>query len=50
MMHEDTCTMFDYHVKHEHNMWDYIYFYLYLERIDINDQSAIEVYTYDKVR
>ena len=42
--------MFDYHVKHEHNMWDYIYFHLYLERIDINDQSAIESYAYHKVR
>ena len=41
--------MFDYHVKYEHNMWDYIYFHLYLERIDINDQSAIESYVHRKV-
>ena len=41
--------MFDHHVKHEHNMWDYIYFHLYLERIDINDQSAIESYAHRKV-
>ena len=40
---------FEHHVKHEHNMWDYIYFHLYLERIDISDHNAIESYVYKKV-
>ena len=37
-------------MKHEHNMWDYIYFYMYLERIDISDHNAVESYVYCKVR
>ena len=49
-----TCGMylqgFDHHVKHEHNMWDYIYFHLYLERIDVSDHNAIESYAYHQVR
>ena len=40
---------FRHHVKHEHNMWNYIYFHLYLERIDISDHNASESYTYHKV-
>ena len=40
---------FRHHVKHEHSMWNYIYFHLYLERIDISDHNAIESYTYHKV-
>ena len=31
-------------------MWDYIYFHLYLETIDISDHNAIESYVYKKVR
>lgn len=27
-------------------MWDYIYFYLYLERIDVSDHNALESYAY----
>ena len=30
-------------------MWDYIYFHLYLERIDTSDHNAIESYVYNKV-
>ena len=30
-------------------MWDYIYFYIHLERIDINDHNAIESYVYKQV-
>ena len=44
-----TSKGFRHHVKHEHSMWNYIYFYLYLERIDISDHNAIESYTYHKV-
>jgi len=31
-------------------MWDYIYFYLYLEKIDISDHNALESYAHHKVR
>ena len=30
-------------------MWDYIYFYLHLERIDISDHNAIESYVHRQV-
>ena len=30
-------------------MWDYIYFYLYLVRIDTSDHNAIESYVYHQV-
>ena len=40
---------FDHHVKCEHSMWDYIYFYLHLERIDVSDHNAIESYAYHQV-
>ena len=40
---------FEHHVKREHCMWDYIYFYLHLERIDVSDHNAIESYAYHQV-
>ena len=40
---------FDHHVKEEHNMWNYIYYSVYLETIDISDHNAIEKYVYQKV-
>lgn len=30
-------------------MWDYVYFYLHLERIDISDHNSIESYVYHQV-
>ena len=30
-------------------MWDYIYFYLHLEKIDTSDHNAIESYVYNQV-
>ena len=30
-------------------MWDYIYFYLHLERIDVSDHNALESYAYHQV-
>lgn len=41
---------FDHHVKHDHNMWTYIYFSIYLDTIDISDHNAIEKYVYEMVR
>ena len=31
-------------------MWDYIYFSIYLEQIDISDHNAIENFVYNMVR
>ncbi|XP_065920225.1 inositol 1,4,5-trisphosphate receptor type 3-like [Dysidea avara] len=44
-----TKTTFDHHVKYEHCMWDYIYYYLHLKRIDVNDHTAIECYVYNLI-
>ena len=40
---------FDDHIKHDHNMWDYIYYSIYLDTIDISDHNAIESYVYKMV-
>ena len=40
---------FDHHVKHDHNMWAYIYYSIYLDGIDISDHNAIEQYVYGEV-
>ena len=40
---------FDDHVKHDHNMWMYVYFSIYLDTIDISDHNAIEKYVYEMV-
>jgi len=37
-------------VKNDHNMWDYIYFSIYLDHIDISDHNAIESFVYNMVR
>lgn len=40
---------FDNHVKHDHNMWKYIYLSIYLDQIDISDHNAIQKFVYDMV-
>ena len=40
---------FEKHVRHDHNMWNYIYYYVYVSRIDPRDRSAIQKYVHDKV-
>ena len=40
---------FDTHVRDDHKMWNYIYYYIYVSRIDPRDRSAIQKYVYDKV-
>ena len=41
---------FDHHTRYEHNMWDYIYLCLELDRIDSSDQNAIQQYVSQQVR
>ena len=35
--------------KYEHNMWDYVYYSLYLDSIDTGDHNAIQKYVYELV-
>ncbi len=41
---------FDHHVTHDHNMWDYIYYSIYLDQIDVSDHNAIEQFVSREVR
>ncbi|XP_019851941.1 PREDICTED: inositol 1,4,5-trisphosphate receptor type 3-like [Amphimedon queenslandica] len=40
---------FHNHVKHDHNMWDYVYYSLYLDNIDTGDHNAIQKYVYELI-
>lgn len=40
---------FAHHVLYDHNMWNYIYFYLHLDSIHKNDHNAIEKYISDNI-
>ena len=40
---------FKSHVKHDHNMWNYVYYSLYLDNIDTGDHNAIQKYVYELV-
>lgn len=40
---------FDHHTRCEHNMWDYIYLCLELDRIDSSDQNAIQQYVSQQI-
>ena len=46
---ERRASGFDSHVKHDHNMWRYIYLSIYLDQIDISDHNAIQKFVYDMV-
>ncbi|XP_019861654.1 PREDICTED: inositol 1,4,5-trisphosphate receptor type 2-like [Amphimedon queenslandica] len=38
---------FSKHIKNDHNMWNYVYYSLYLDSIDIGDHNAIQKYVYE---
>ena len=40
---------FKTHVKHEHNMWDYYSFFLYLDSVDPSDHTATESFVFKKL-
>lgn len=40
---------FDNHILYEHNMWNYVYYSVYLDSIDISDHTAIQKYVYEMV-
>ncbi|CAG5128027.1 unnamed protein product, partial [Candidula unifasciata] len=37
---------FDHHVRHEHNMWSYIFFFIHLNGTKVNDYTALEMYVF----
>ncbi|ESO91009.1 hypothetical protein LOTGIDRAFT_163525 [Lottia gigantea] len=37
---------FDHHVRYEHNMWAYIFFFIHLNGTKVNDYTALEMYVY----
>ena len=40
---------FDYHVKYEHNIWNYVDFLCYLHLYDLNNLTKIESFVWDKL-
>ena len=41
---------FDYHVKKEHNMWAYLFYFIHLDDTRKNDYTALDLYVYRLVR
>lgn len=41
---------FEHHVKHEHCMWNYLFFMLYLEEKDYTDLNSNEQYVYNELK
>lgn len=35
---------FDYHVRNEHNMWSYVFFFIHLNDMKTSDYTAIELF------
>ena len=40
---------FDHHVKEEHCMWAYLFFFIHLADTPANDMTALQLYTFRKV-
>ena len=40
---------FDHHVRFEHNMWSYIFFFIHLNGTKVNDYTALEMYVFKLV-
>ena len=40
---------FDNHVKKDHNMWDYVYYSLYLDSINTSNHTALQKHVYNYV-
>lgn len=40
---------FYHHVQFEHNMWSYIYYFIYLTNTNVNDYTALDYYVHDLV-
>lgn len=35
---------FDFHVRNEHNMWSYVFFFIHLNDMKASDYTAIELF------
>lgn len=40
---------FDHHVRFEHNMWSYIFFFIHLHGTKVNDYTALEMFVHKLV-
>ena len=40
---------FEHHVKHEHNQWAYLFFFIHLDETRPNDYTALELYVHKQV-
>ena len=40
---------FEHHVRQEHNMWSYIFFFIHLNGTKVNDYTALEMYVHKLV-
>jgi len=40
---------FDYHIAVQHNIWNYVYFIMYLSNSDPLDMSGVETYVHERV-
>jgi len=41
---------FTHHIKHEHNLWDYVFFRMYLESKESVDYSGLESYCFAQIQ
>ncbi|KAH9498183.1 hypothetical protein Btru_007903 [Bulinus truncatus] len=41
---------FDHHVRFEHNMWSYIFFFIHLNGTKVNDYTALEMYVFKLIK
>jgi len=42
-------TGFRHHIRHEHNMWNYLFYFKHLDAMDANDYNAIEQFVAEKL-
>ena len=45
----NTSYGFQYHIKNDHYMWNYVYYYAYLQEKDPTEYTGIESYVKEKL-
>jgi hypothetical protein len=40
---------FEMHIKEEHNMWNYVFYIMYVSSVDVTDLSGVESYVFDQL-
>eukprot|EP00117_Sycon_ciliatum_P048000 scpid3078/ scgid34229/ Inositol 1,4,5-trisphosphate receptor type 1; IP3 receptor isoform 1; Type 1 inositol 1,4,5-trisphosphate receptor len=41
---------FEHHVKHDHNMWSYLFYFIFLHKLEANDMTATEDFVFRKLK